>query len=80
MRISPNIVGLCSVFLALSCSSPSGSVESAPQATNPPSPSPQSAEAALNGGAGTDLDSAAPLTDQELDRLLDALEQQLDKK
>jgi hypothetical protein len=80
MRTFPTFLGLASLLGALGCSSPAGSLESAAATTNPASSTVPSAPILQIGGAGPDLESAAPLTDDELDRLLDALEQQIDKK
>ena len=80
MRISHSFWVLTSFTLALGCSSSDPPPEAAASSAGAGSPAVHASAAATNAGSPTDLDAAAPLTDDELDRLLDALEQQLDKK
>ena len=66
--------------LTLACSAPDRALEPPTRQASGGSPTLRTAEANGGSAGSVDLDAAPPLTDDELDRLLDALEQELDKK
>lgn len=80
MRNSASFWVSTSFTLALACSSADRPPEPAASLAGAGSPAVHATPVANDAGGPTDLGAAAPLTDDELDRLLDALEQQLDKK
>ena len=74
MRILANFQLLAALAILSACSAPDRPLEASPSAANARTTNMRNPQSAANGGEPTNLDDAAPLTDQELDRLLDALE------
>jgi hypothetical protein len=71
---------LGAITLALSCGASERTTDAQPS-TNAMETSPTAPIRPAAGGAdAVGLEGAAPLSDEELDRMLDALEQQIDKK
>jgi len=67
-------------WLTLACGARDGSLDPAARHASGGSPTAQPPQPNGGSAGSVDLDAAPPLTDEELNRLLDALEQQLDKK
>ena len=80
MRILATFLTLAGLSSSLGCSAPDRPFEASRTGPSGGSAPLRSAQVAGSGGDSANLDTAAPLTDEELDRLLDALEQEIDKK
>ena len=78
MRILTHFPFLTALAILKACSAPDRPLEATAANSGPTNV--RNPQSSASGGEPANLDDAAPLTDQELDRLLDALEQEIDKK
>jgi hypothetical protein len=80
MRILANFPLLVALAILSACSAADHPLDASPSAASGGTTNVRNPQSTASAGEGANLDTAAPLTDEELDRLLDALEQQIDKK